>query len=101
MSATRYDKEYADRGYFVVESAIGTADLESIKSAAQAIIDDFDIDQHQTVFSTLHQDRDRDQYFLDSAEAVHCFLEEDVLDDDGQLTRTKDEYRRIKRISNP
>ncbi len=80
MSAKRYDKEYADNGYFVIESAIAAADLESIKSAAQTIIDDFDVDQHRSVFSTLHRDTERDQYFIDSAEAVHCFLEEDALE---------------------
>ncbi len=90
MPAKRYDKEYADNGYFVIESVIAATDLVSIKSAAQMIVDDFDIDQHQSVFSTLHRDTERDQYFIDSAEAVHCFLEEDALDEDGQLTRTKD-----------
>ena len=86
----RYDKEYADNGYFVIEGAIAAADLESIMSAAQTIIDDFDVDQHRSVFSTLHRDTERDQYFIDSAEAVHCFLEEDAVDEDGRLTRAKD-----------
>jgi phytanoyl-CoA hydroxylase len=81
--------EYAKNGYLVVEDAICEADLQSLRGAASAIVEDFDVSQHQSVFSTLHEDRDRDQYFIDSAENVHCFLEEDALGGDGALNRPK------------
>jgi len=42
------------------------------------------------VFSTRDRDAGRDDYFFDSAESVHCFLEEDALSPSGQLTRPKE-----------
>ena len=91
MSDNAAATEYAKNGYLVVENAISEADLKSLREAARAIVEDFDVSQHQSVFSTLHEDRDRDQYFIDSAENVHCFLEEDALGDDGALNRPKDQ----------
>jgi phytanoyl-CoA hydroxylase len=77
------------RGFVVLEGAIAPQPLAAIRAAADRIVDSFDIDAHRTVFSTLHRDRERDRYFMESAEAVHCFLEEDALDPDGRLTRPK------------
>ncbi len=81
--------QYSEQGYAILEGVIPQTALESIRDAAARIVDEFDIDRHRTVFSTLDQDRGRDRYFLDSAQAVHCFLEEDALDDRGKLIRPK------------
>lgn len=78
-------KQFELEGYVVLESAIGHDALDSIREAAARIVDEFDIDAHRSVFSTRDRDRGRDRYFMDSAEAVHCFLEEDALDDEGRL----------------
>ena len=88
--------DYEKNGYAVIEGAIAASDLQSIKDAAQAIIEAFDASKHRSVFSTKHQDKDRDQYFIDSAEAVHCFLEEGALSESGELNRPKD--RAINKI---
>ena len=82
MTNSQLAAKYAEKGFIVIEKAIDSSDLEAIRGAAQVIIRDFDTDKHRSVFSTLHQDRDRDLYFIDSAEAVHCFLEEGALTDD-------------------
>jgi len=76
---------FNDQGYVVLESAIDSDALRSIREAAKRIVDDFDVDQHRTVFSTRDRDEGRNQYFMDSAEAVHCFLEEEALDPEGGL----------------
>lgn len=80
---------YAETGYVIIENAFSAAELGSIRNAAVAVVDAFDIDQHRSVFSTRHRDRDRDRYFVDSAEAIHCFLEEEALDDSGRLIYPK------------
>ena len=82
-------KTFEADGYLVFEHAISAASVESLKHAAARIVDDFDIEAHRTIFSTRDRDRGRDRYFMDSAEAVHCFLEEEALDDDGRLTVPK------------
>ncbi len=77
-------------GYAVIENVFSDESIASIRLAAARIVDEFDIAAHRSVFSTLHRDADRDRYFMDSAEAVHCFLEEEALDANGNLTQTRD-----------
>jgi len=96
LSSSQLAADYENDGFAVIEGAIAAPDLRSIKDAAQAIIAEFDASKHRSVFSTGHQDKDRDTYFIDSAEAVHCFLEEHALDDSGDLNRPKD--RAINKI---
>lgn len=85
--AARYRRD----GYLLVEGAVSQRDISSLVDAAASIVDDFDPERHQSVFSTLHEDRDRDRYFIESAEAVHCFLEEYAIDDTGRLNREKNQ----------
>lgn len=82
--------DYQRDGFIVIEGAFTPSSLASIRAAALRIVDEFDIDQHRSVFSTRDRDKGRDQYFVSSAEAIHCFLEEDALDAQGQLTRPKE-----------
>jgi phytanoyl-CoA hydroxylase len=81
--------DYREYGFIVLESVIDQRELDIIRSAASRIIDNFDIDNQRTVFSTADEDRGRDRYFIESAEKVSCFLEADALDDQGQLLRSK------------
>jgi len=84
------DKQQVDRfrqdGYLVVEDAFTAGSIAALREAAAEIVADFDVDRHRTVFSTTDGDAGRDDYFFDSAERVHCFLEEGALDAEGRLT---------------
>jgi len=80
---------YLEQGYAVIEGLIPQSAIGSIRSAAARIVDEFDINAHRTVFSTKDRDRGRDDYFMQSAQAVHCFLEEDALDAEGNLVHPK------------
>jgi phytanoyl-CoA hydroxylase len=95
MSASLQQKFQRD-GYAVIEKAFTPESIASIRAAAARIVDEFDIEKHRSVFSTLHRDADRDKYFMDSGEAVHCFLEEEALDKEGNLTQPRD--RAINKI---
>jgi phytanoyl-CoA hydroxylase len=77
--------DYERHGFAVMERIIDPALLDSIRSAALRIVEDFDIDRQRAVFTTRDRDAGRDQYFVSSGEAIHCFLEEDALGTDGQL----------------
>jgi len=85
--STDQRRQYEEQGYLVLEGAISVTELNRLKKAALKIVDDFDIDNHRTVFSTTDRDSGRDDYFFDSAEKVHCFLEEDSLDENGELLK--------------
>jgi len=89
-------QKFEQQGYLVIEQAFSADSIASIREAAARIVDDFDIESHRSVFSTLHRDADRDRYFMDSSEAVHCFLEEEALDAEGKLTQSRE--RAINKI---
>jgi len=80
-------KQFHANGYLVLEKAIEKSAIENLKAAALQIVDNFDIDRHRTVFTTADRDCGRDDYFFDSAEHIHCFLEEGALDQDGKLLK--------------
>ncbi len=80
-------KQYHENGYLVLEDAVGMEDIERLKVAALQIVDDFDIDSHRSVFTTSDHDSGRDDYFFESSENIHCFLEEDALDEKGTLVK--------------
>jgi phytanoyl-CoA hydroxylase len=85
---THQKQQYKENGYIVLEHAIEDSDVWRLKSAALQIVDAFDIDKHRSVFTTSDRDSGRDDYFFDSAENIHCFLEEDALDKHGKLQKT-------------
>ncbi len=87
MLSTGQVEQYHRDGFLVLKNAIAKTELEALKTAALRIVDDFDIGKHRTVFSTTDSDHGRDDYFFDSAENVHCFLEADALDADGKLQK--------------
>jgi len=78
---------YHSQGYLVLERAIAEEDIAKLKAAALEIVDNFDIDNNRTVFKTTDRDSGRDDYFFNSAESTRCFLEEDALDEDGNLLK--------------
>lgn len=83
-------RQFEEHGFVVLPGVFAAKELETIRRAALRIVDGFDIDRHRTVFSTKDQRHAQDRYFLDSAEAVHCFLEEDALDSAGRLLKPKE-----------
>lgn len=83
-------QQYSSEGYLVIENAFTPTSIASIRGAALGIVADFDVEQHRSVFSTTDGDTGRDRYFIDSAENIHCFLEEDALDPHGGLTCPKE-----------
>ena len=86
LTATQV-KQFHDDGYLVLEDAIATVEIEKLKAAALQIVDEFDIDNHRAVFTTSDRDSGRDDYFFNSAENIHCFLEKGALDESGHLLK--------------
>jgi phytanoyl-CoA hydroxylase len=93
---TRLSQQFEELGYVLLEAVVPEPELDTIRGAAAQIVEDFDIERHRTVFTTRDRDRSRNRYFMDSAEAVHCFLEEGALDADGRLNRPRE--RAINKI---
>ena len=83
--------DFSTNGYLVFDRLIKKTELENLRTAANRILESFDITKNQAVFSTTDNDRGRDQYFIDSAEDISCFLEADAFDEDGKLCRPKNQ----------
>jgi phytanoyl-CoA hydroxylase len=85
---TKDQKQHFDRqGFLVLTNAIEQRHLSALRAAALEIVDDFDINHHRTVFKTNDRDAGRDAYFFESAENIHCFLEEGALDENAELIK--------------
>lgn len=84
------------QGFLVLENAFDARAVKTLRAAAADIVTRFDADRHRSIFRTTDRDAGRDDYFFDSAESVHCFLEEGAVDADGKLNRPKE--RAINKI---
>lgn len=83
-------RQYHQQGYLVLSNVFSEQEIDSLKQAALGIVGEFDVSRHRSVFTTKDRDAGRDEYFFDSAESVHCFLEEGALDEHGELNRPKE-----------
>jgi phytanoyl-CoA hydroxylase len=81
---------FHQQGFLALENVFTAQQIAGLRQSALEIVDAFDIDRHRTVFRTNDRDAGRDDYFFESAEAVHCFLEEGALDDEGELIVPKE-----------
>jgi len=90
MLSTAQIRQFQEQGFLVLKNAFSKSEISRVKNSATGIVADFDIDRHRSVFKTTDRDAGRDDYFFDSAEAVHCFLEEGALGKGGDLLRTKE-----------
>ncbi len=72
-------------GYLTLPGFKTAAELLAVKTRAQAIVHAFDPAQGASRFSTRDRALVADAALLSSAQAVHCFFEEEALDEAGQL----------------
>ncbi len=81
----RYDRD----GYLVIEGFAGAESCASLRQRAVEIVDAFVPSGRRTVFTTNDQERISNGEFLDSANGMWCFFEEEAFDADGQLAQDK------------
>ncbi|TDO97250.1 phytanoyl-CoA dioxygenase family protein [Marinomonas balearica] len=80
---------YHEQGYLVVEGAVSANTCDQLKSRISEMLDVFDPDSIRSIFTTKEQSRQTDNYFLESAENISYFFEEEAFDDDGELKQDK------------
>jgi phytanoyl-CoA hydroxylase len=78
-------QHWQQNGYLVLPAFKTAAETEAAKARAHAIVQAFEPGTHSSRFSTRDRSLLADAALLDSAHAVHCFFEEEALDDHGAL----------------
>jgi len=82
-------KAWSDQGYLVLPGFKSAAECAGAVARAHALVDAFDPTQGASRFSTRDRGLVADAKLIASADQVHCFFEEEALDDAGQLVVPK------------
>ena len=89
-------EHFQTQGYTVIEGLLLPEQLSAMKERAAGIIAEWEETSQQAVFTTNDNDRTGNDYFLDSAEQIRCFYEEEAFDVEGRLVQ--DRHRCVNKI---
>jgi len=89
MLTTAQRQAFADDGYLVLPGFKSAAEIAAVCDRARALVDAFEPDARTGVFSTRDQAGLADAALIASADAVHCFFEEEAFGADGRLVVPK------------
>ncbi|CAB4867976.1 unannotated protein [freshwater metagenome] len=80
---------YRTDGFLVLPGFTGLDACAALQQRATEIVEAFQPSERRTVFTTNEQERFTDAEFLDSANGMWCFFEEEAFGPDGQLRQDK------------
>lgn len=90
MLSQAQKQHYETEGYVVLEGFKSAAELAAVRERAREIVDTFDPNAGRSIFTTRDQALATDRYFLESADQVRCFFEEEAFAEDGSLRQPKE-----------
>jgi phytanoyl-CoA hydroxylase len=82
--------DYHRDGFLVLPGFTSPESCRAVKTRAEEMLRAFDPEAHRSVFTTNEQSRHADREFIESANGIHCFFEEEAFDDTGHLRQAKE-----------
>ena len=89
LQASQIDAWHRD-GYLVLPDFKPAAEVQAAIARARALVQAFEPGTQTSRFSTRDRSLVADQALIASADQVHCFFEEEALDDEGRLRVPKE-----------
>ncbi|KJZ10374.1 MAG: phytanoyl-CoA dioxygenase family protein [Marinomonas sp.] len=81
--------QYHEQGFLVLDQVFELDELEKVKAQAAKIVNDWHDEDRSHTFSTKDNDRSGNDFFLDSAETMSCFFEEEAFDEKGEFVQDR------------
>lgn len=82
--------QYHEEGFLVLESLIPSETCDQLQNRMSELMSGFDPESVRSVFTTNEQTRHTDQYFMDSADKISFFFEEEAFNQSGGLKQSLD-----------
>jgi phytanoyl-CoA hydroxylase len=89
MLTETQQQQYHRDGFLVLPAFKTLEAIAALRKRAEEIVDAFEPDAVKAIFTTHEQSRHVDDYFMDSADKVRCFFEEEAFGPDGELRQAK------------